>query len=162
MKGLVGLSKCKWITCPRLLHVDHVTPPGSNLHPETDALTTWPPRLTNRPLILIRFSSSIHPHPFIHSSVHPHPLIHSSSSNNPHPLIHLSAHPFIRSFFFVHPSMCYRSSFIHYSRSPNSTRAIWMLISSHPHPALPHPKVIKRMTHSVLSQSRYGSQTGNI
>ena len=29
MKGLVGLSKCEWITCPRLLRVNQVTPPGS-------------------------------------------------------------------------------------------------------------------------------------
>jgi len=28
MKGLVGLSKCEWITYSRLLHVEKVSPPG--------------------------------------------------------------------------------------------------------------------------------------
>jgi hypothetical protein len=49
VKGLVGLSKCEWITCPSLLHVNQVTPPVFEPEPpdpETDALTTRPPRLT--------------------------------------------------------------------------------------------------------------------
>ena len=49
MKGLVGLSKCESITCPKLLHVNQVTPPGFEPgppDPETDALTTYCNRLT--------------------------------------------------------------------------------------------------------------------